>query len=159
LVIADDGTGMTLDDIQSRWLSPAVDHKERAKAVGRRTALGRLPIGEKGVGRFALHQLGRSLERITRVRGGPELTVSIDWDLYDGDGYLDTVPVEIIERQPVVFAHTSGTQLTIRRPRAPWDDKLATEGSASAATPAKSTSGGRTQVEWVGRWVIESSIN
>jgi HSP90 family molecular chaperone len=67
VVVSDDGTGMTLGDIESRWLSPAADEKERAKTAGERTVLGRLPIGEKGVGRFAAHQLGRSLEMVTRA--------------------------------------------------------------------------------------------
>src|SRR4051812_48841802 len=45
MVIADNGSGMTLDDLVSKWLSPAVDHKERRKQEGRRTPRGRLPIG------------------------------------------------------------------------------------------------------------------
>ena len=125
VVVVDDGVGMTLEDLERRWLSPAADDKERAKQAGERTPLGRLPIGEKGVGRFALHQLGRSLELITRAADGPELVVEIDWDRYDeGDGYLDSVPVEIIEREPSVFANGTGTRLTVSRPRASWDEKL-----------------------------------
>ena len=125
VVISDDGTGMTLDDLATRWLSPAADEKARAKATGQRTALGRLPIGEKGVGRFALHQLGRSLEMVTRAEKCPEYVISVDWDLYDGsDGYLDSVPVAVTERQPVVFADSTGTRLTVGRPRTPWDEKL-----------------------------------
>ncbi|HEY9140613.1 MAG TPA: ATP-binding protein, partial [Bryobacteraceae bacterium] len=53
VVVRDNGTGMTIRDIEEKWLSPAVDHKERAKRERQRTPLGRLPIGEKGVGRFA----------------------------------------------------------------------------------------------------------
>lgn len=125
VVVTDDGIGMTLQDIELRWLSPAADEKERAKQAGERTPLGRLPIGEKGVGRFALHQLGRSLELVTRSDDGPELVVEIDWDRYDGgDGYLDAVPVEIIEREPSLFADKTGTRLTVSRPRASWDEKL-----------------------------------
>jgi C4-dicarboxylate-specific signal transduction histidine kinase len=125
VIVADDGTGMTLEDIELKWLSPAADEKERAKQAGARTPLGRLPIGEKGVGRFALHQLGRSLELVTRASDSPELVVAIDWDAYDtGDGYLDAVPVEIVEREPSTFTESTGTRLTISRPRALWDEKL-----------------------------------
>jgi signal transduction histidine kinase len=125
VVIADDGTGMTLQDIETRWLSPAADEKERAKIAGERTALGRLPIGEKGVGRFAVHQLGRSLEMVTRAAGNPEYVVLVDWDSYDqSDGYLDDIKVEITERQPVLFIAQTGTCLTVRRPRSAWDDRL-----------------------------------
>lgn len=48
VAISDNGCGMTMDDVRTKWLSPAVDHKERDKRENRRTPLGRLPIGEKG---------------------------------------------------------------------------------------------------------------
>lgn len=47
VVIRDNGCGMTLYDIRTKWLSPAVGHKERDKRENRRARLGRLPIGEK----------------------------------------------------------------------------------------------------------------
>src|SRR5437870_1432135 len=67
VTVKDNGVGMTPEDIEEKWLSPAVDHKERDKSALRRTALGRLPIGEKGVGRFAVHQIGKQLELVTRA--------------------------------------------------------------------------------------------
>jgi signal transduction histidine kinase len=126
VVITDDGTGMTLDDVTTRWMSPALDDKEQAKEAGRRTALGRLPIGEKGVGRFALHQLGRSLEMVTRASASRELAVVIDWDRYDrSEEYLENVAVSVTERDPEVFiGQATGTRLTVERPRTPWSDKL-----------------------------------
>ncbi|KAA3418806.1 hypothetical protein F1712_11650, partial [Streptococcus pneumoniae] len=82
---------MTLEDVKEKWLSPAVDHKERDKRANRRTPLGRLPIGEKGVGRFAVHQIGRKMELVTRAKEGREIVVPIDWDQFErGDEYLDT---------------------------------------------------------------------
>jgi HSP90 family molecular chaperone len=71
VLVKDNGSGMTLEDITQKWLSPAVDHKDQAKREVRRSALGRLPLGEKGVGRFAVHQIGRKLELVTRARGHP----------------------------------------------------------------------------------------
>ena len=81
LVIEDDGSGMTRDVIENGWLRPASTIKtvvketikqERAKAVAegklgaynkliaemREERGGRIPLGEKGVGRFASHRLG-----------------------------------------------------------------------------------------------------
>lgn len=126
VTITDDGIGMTLEDVRERWLSPALDEKERAKAAGQRTPLGRLPIGEKGVGRFALHELGRSLELVTRAADGQELTVRIDWDEFEAsEAFLGDIPVRVEERAPVVFVPpATGTQLTILRPRSQWNDKL-----------------------------------
>jgi signal transduction histidine kinase len=126
VAITDDGTGMTLDDVTTRWMSPALDDKEQAKAAGHRTALGRLPIGEKGVGRFALHQLGRSLEMVTRASASQELVVVIDWDRYDrSEAYLEDIAVSVTERDPEVFiGEATGTRLTVGRPRTPWSEKL-----------------------------------
>src|SRR5947209_5212653 len=60
VIVRDNGFGMTISDIEGKWLSPAIDHKERDKRANRRTPMQRLPIGEKGVGRFAVQQIGRS---------------------------------------------------------------------------------------------------
>jgi signal transduction histidine kinase len=126
LLIRDNGCGMNVDDIRLRWLSPAEDHKEQEKRANQRTRLGRLPIGEKGVGRFAVHQLGRTVEMVTRMAGSTEIAVKIDWDGFDrSDGYLDGVPVRVVERDPEVFTgDQSGTQILISRPRSQWTEKL-----------------------------------
>jgi signal transduction histidine kinase len=126
VLVRDNGCGMSLDDIRLRWLSPAEDHKEQEKRTNQRTRLGRLPIGEKGVGRFAVHQLGRTLEMITRMTGGTEIAVEIDWDTFDSsDGYLEGIPVRVIERDPQVFTgDRCGTQLRVSRPRSAWTEKL-----------------------------------
>src|SRR5690242_4105898 len=46
IALRDNGFGMTRQDIEQKWLSPAVSHKERQKKARQRTPLGRLPIGE-----------------------------------------------------------------------------------------------------------------
>ncbi len=122
VVVADNGCGMTLEDIQERWLSLAVDHKDRAKREDRRTPLGRLPIGEKGVGRLAVQQLGRKLELITRSKGHPEIVVQTDWDAFqDGESYLDDVSFPITEREPQEFVgDTTGTVIRILHARSRW---------------------------------------
>ena len=126
VIVRDNGTGMTIDDIENKWLSPAVDHKEKAKQQSKKTKLGRLPIGEKGVGRFAVHQIGRSLELITRTEGNSEIVLPIDWDKFEtGEAYLDAVGLSVQERDPQVFTGTStGTLIKIRRARCQWTRAL-----------------------------------
>jgi signal transduction histidine kinase len=127
VVVTDNGSGMTLEDITQKWLSPAVDHKDQAKREIRRTALGRLPLGEKGVGRFAVHQIGRRLELVTRAKGHRELALQVNWDTFDrGDQYLDGIPLQVTEQdQPEVYpGEQTGTRLTIRQARSPWSDQL-----------------------------------
>ena len=118
---------MTLEDITLKWFSPAVDHKDQAKRELRRTALGRLPLGEKGVGRFAVHQIGRKLEMVTRARDQRELVLQVDWDSFDrGDQYLDGMPLQVVERETAeVFpGDQTGTRLSIQQARSPWGEKL-----------------------------------
>jgi HSP90 family molecular chaperone len=115
VLISDNGFGMTLDDIRDRWLSPADDHKEQEKRASRRTPLGRLPIGEKGVGRFAVHQLRRRLEMVTRARDQQEVVVRVDWDGFDrSDRFLDGVPVSVEEREAETFwGDATGTRIQV----------------------------------------------
>lgn len=126
VVVRDNGCGMTLEDLTLKWLSPAVDHKEKEKQRGERTALGRLPIGEKGVGRFAVHHLGRDLQLVTRAKAQPEIALTINWDEFDeSDGFLDGMTFEVTERDPEVFSgDETGTVLEIGRLRAPWNEPL-----------------------------------
>ncbi|NJL56531.1 hypothetical protein HC928_16190 [bacterium] len=126
IMIRDNGFGMTRDDIEQKWLSPAVDHKERQKKKKQRTSSGRLPIGEKGVGRFAVHQLGRRLQLISRAAAAPEVVFEVNWDDFDsGEVYLDQIEVTLLERAPEVFtANTTGTLLLIEQSRTDWTETL-----------------------------------
>ena len=126
VIIRDNGFGMTRDDIESKWLSPAVEHKERDKRENRRTGLGRLPIGEKGVGRFAVQQIGRKLELITRATNAPEIVLPVEWDRFEnGEMFLDSMTVTVQEREPAVFAGArTGTLLRIEGARSQWTRQL-----------------------------------
>lgn len=122
--VQDDGFGMTALDVTEKFLSPAADHKAKAKKDNVRTPKGRLPIGEKGVGRFAVQHLGRQLSLVTRSKGQPEVVVEVDWDEFEKDGaFLDDVPFAVIEREPEVFrGEQTGTLIEIRKCRSSWDE-------------------------------------
>lgn len=124
--VRDNGFGMSQTDIEQKWLSPAIDHKEQQKKAKTRSTRGRLPIGEKGVGRFAVHQLGRQLTLITRMAGQSEVVLEIDWDTFDsGDTFLDDVPVTLYERPPQMFVgEQTGTYLLIERARTGWTENI-----------------------------------
>jgi signal transduction histidine kinase len=126
IVISDDGVGMTLDDLTTKWLSPAMDHKDQKKRKGERTARGRLPIGEKGVGRFAVHHLGRHLSMVTKAADGDELLLEIDWDRFDAsETFLDGLALTVVERPPQLFRDgCTGTRLEITHLRVPWNERL-----------------------------------
>lgn len=51
--IIDDGGGMNLDVVQNVWMQPGCDYKLKQinEIKGRKKYHGRIPIGEKGIGR------------------------------------------------------------------------------------------------------------
>ncbi len=67
---------MDVNVIKDAWLEPGSDSKEkkllRAKLY---SSKGRLPIGEKGIGRFGVHKLGREIELITRGANSKEVVL------------------------------------------------------------------------------------
>jgi signal transduction histidine kinase len=143
IVIEDDGAGMTRDVIENGWLRPASTIKtavketikqERAKAVAagklasydkliaeiKKERGGRIPLGEKGVGRFASHRLGRRLLLKTKVKNlDYEYVLDVDWDTFEAgeDGIKDLEKVGVsLTRQPPSRDYgkkQSGTQLII----------------------------------------------
>jgi signal transduction histidine kinase len=126
IVIQDDGDGMTADVMRGAWLEPAHGGKEEQKSRTERTRRGRLPLGEKGVGRFASQRLGHSLEVITRPRGAStEAHLVVDWDDFeDSSRYLDEVELRIRDREPKVFlGKAHGTRLTMTGAREPWHQR------------------------------------
>ncbi|GMA37557.1 ATP-binding protein [Demequina litorisediminis] len=119
ITVADDGEGMSEDTLRNIWLVPGHDHKAKDRASGTRTRKGRLPLGEKGVGRFAVHKLGRAVEVVTRQTDGPELVLKIDWDDIASVEYLDEARVEIVARTPQLFLGGRGTSVTVSALRGP----------------------------------------
>ena len=122
VVIEDDGSGMSLATITKVWLILGTDHRAAQRMQGHRSPkYGRLPLGEKGVGRLAVHKLGTKIELVTRVRGGEEVVVSVDWEKFDSNKPLAQIPVEIGTRPPEVFkGHNHGTRIEVRRLREIW---------------------------------------
>jgi hypothetical protein len=119
IIVEDDGDGMTLDTIRDIWLVPAHDHRRLQRQARKRTRLNRLPLGEKGLGRFAVHKLGDHIELVTRARGSrQECVVKIDWSALIEKEFLSDAQVNVTTRIPRVFnGNRSGTKLTISKLR------------------------------------------
>jgi signal transduction histidine kinase len=115
ICVEDDGSGMDLDTITGVWLEPGTDFRAKQRANRERTdRYRRLPLGEKGVGRFAVHKLGRQIELVTRSRNRSEVVVSIDWATFEQEKYLSQIPVTISTRPPSVFrGHRTGTRIRV----------------------------------------------
>jgi signal transduction histidine kinase len=118
IIVQDDGIGMSLETIRDIWLVPAHDHREKQRKLLQRTDKARLPLGEKGVGRFAVHKLGDRIELVTRTKGSLECVVTIDWDAQIKKQFLSDTEVVVQTRSPKIFTGAkTGTKLTISRLR------------------------------------------
>ena len=119
--IIDDGIGMDMWTVQNIWMEPGNTHKKEIVSASERTLLNRLPIGEKGIGRFGVHKLGKKIEMITRSANQQEVYVSIDWNAFANAEYLEDVHVVIEERNPEYFTgDKTGTKLLISDLSACW---------------------------------------
>lgn len=155
IVIEDDGAGMDREIIEKGWLRPAstlkTNIKERLKRERRKAeesgklasynALieqlkkehkGRIPLGEKGVGRFATHRLGTNLIIKSKPKESNfEYILSVNWDKFDEYGNqevdLDSIGVILTRQVPSRdYGKTdSGTQIIIYGGREGfgWDTK------------------------------------
>jgi signal transduction histidine kinase len=123
IIVEDRGVGMDVDTVAGVWLEPGTDHRIKEKEKGEPTPkYKRVPIGEKGVGRFAAHKLGNKIRLITRSAGSQEVLVEIDWENdFKDKRYLNEVEVKVIERIPEHFTgRKTGTRLEITQLRDTW---------------------------------------
>ena len=118
--ITDDGSGMDLAGIKKLFMVAGYSEKS-SDVIGPE---GRVPTGEKGIGRFASDRLGSSLQVETKTAGQTEGTIlPINWNLFN----TRTKKFNQIEvpyyRRPLSFLQKgqSGTRLTITHLREQWD--------------------------------------
>jgi len=131
LSIEDNGAGMDLASFERNWMHPGYSEKAPDAPPGHRisatTTGGRVPVGEKGLGRLAAGRLGNRLEVFTRRRASDRwLHVDFQWDRFDDmTKRMDEVQIpydyESIPDDPSV--HT-GTIVVISGLQQIWDGKV-----------------------------------
>jgi hypothetical protein len=116
IIIEDDGIGMTSEIIEDVWLEPGSDFRKPInKVTGEREIIKsaifeRVPMGEKGVGRFAVHKLSSQILLITRPTlikfkfnsrdiesselANYEIQLYIDWKDFSQSKHLSDVPIK-----------------------------------------------------------------
>jgi|Cruoilmetagenom7_1024161.scaffolds.fasta_scaffold17767_2 signal transduction histidine kinase len=110
------GHGMDKSTIIGKWMEIGTDSKRKENRV-RSSKFNRMPLGEKGVGRLAVHKLGTHLTINTRANGKPEYKLEIDWpSLIDGSEYIEDTRVKIEEltKSEVFTEGQTGTNIEIR---------------------------------------------
>lgn len=163
ITVTDDGEGMTLEVLRSVWLVPGDDYRQKQRQSHQRTTRHhRLPLGEKGLGRFAVHKLGNRISLVTRARNSDECVVEIDWNELIAQPYLDEAPVRISVRRPEVFTgRRTGTRIQIQQLRTTdWsrgEVRRLHNQITSICSPFEEPSGFRAVLEVPGResWIAD----
>lgn len=125
IIVKDNGDGMDLLTVENSWMEIGTDNKQNLLkkyiSNNKKSALGRLPMGEKGIGRFGVHKLGRKITLITKMQGKKEVVVKIDWTSFEKYDYLEQVPITVIEREPEYFiGQQKGTYIEITELKNIW---------------------------------------
>ena len=128
IVIEDNGHGMSYETVMSSWLELGTLSKARKADMKPRFSESerRVCLGEKGLGRLAVHKLGSITELVTkRAETNVETKLTLDWAAFEqSEGFLEDIPVEWETTEPHVFAAgKSGTQITVKRLRRQWSSR------------------------------------
>ena len=132
IIIADNGKGMSRDDVLNKWLFVAYSAKREGTEdddyrdhIGERA---RPFAGAKGVGRFSCDRLGAELTLSSRSDSNQVQVLDIDWRMYESDPKLEFGDVVVSLRETDDFPDSqskpdgpTGTILHIRNLRARWD--------------------------------------
>jgi signal transduction histidine kinase len=116
VIVQDDGTGMEADDITGGWLLIG----KSGKIARRRTDLGRLTVGNKGLGRLAALRLGSEVDvhSLPKSDLSKEYSLTIDWSRYEAASTVEQVELEIKEKTPTLPNH--GTKIIVRHLTKPF---------------------------------------
>lgn len=100
IVIEDNGSGMTSDEVAKFWMRIGTTNKE---SEPRSRLYGRPRTGKKGVGRFACRRLGRRLtlettalmdSEVSQQKHSVSTKVVFDWDSFTPGSAVESIPCE-----------------------------------------------------------------
>ncbi len=123
LEVRDDGFGMDVSILLTRWMEPAASTKV---GKGRQiTPKGRRILGEKGVGQFAADKLSRRLEIVSRCpKRADEVQAVVDWDQYDNGSLLLSEVQNRWDIRPPRDVSPHGTLLKMSGLRTVWSERM-----------------------------------
>jgi len=128
VIIADEGVGMDITDIEDKWLNIAYSEKVLLEQEN-----GAYLAGNKGIGRFSCDRLGEQLDLLTRKKGGELLHMKIHWPDFEVEGDKDltiqAIGLDIVSIDDAKAARIAGipkfprtgTILVISTLRSTWD--------------------------------------
>lgn len=113
IIIEDNGSGMTIDTIQNVWLTIGTDYKKKKAKIS--PIFKRSSLGNKGVGRLAVHRLADEITLESQAKG--ELFGSrlhINWkELIQSEEYIENLSVEVNDGISDLFKLGHGTRIVL----------------------------------------------
>ncbi|WP_142684366.1 EcoRII N-terminal effector-binding domain-containing protein [Chitinophaga polysaccharea] len=148
IIVKDTGTGITEEVLENVWFEPGSDFRkpiseEGIRVIKRSPLFKRIPMGEKGVGRFAVHKLGNKIRMysrpaiihtdnneniISKELLDYELIVDIDWRRFSQSRYLEDVNITWYKnrnKENFRFKNDSGTYIEISDLKEEWTRGMA----------------------------------
>jgi len=138
IIVIDNGDGMSLTDIKTKWLVVGFSEKkyqipkDMIDKKGDISKTNRAFAGAKGIGRFSADRLGRFMTMYTKQEGKRNINkIKLDWKNFERDQKkdFDTINVEHsdIPKIPETISRygvsSKGTILEISGLNSKWDEK------------------------------------
>lgn len=94
MLVEDTGNGMSDETVRQGWLVIGRSGKKEKTPTPR---FGRMPVGDKGLGRLAALRLGRRVALTTRPRDEPgaEYRLVLDWDAFEQAEVVEDVAIQV----------------------------------------------------------------
>lgn len=183
IVIEDDGIGMTSEIIEDVWLEPGsdfrkpIDKKTGLRQIIKSAIYKRIPMGEKGVGRFAVHKLGsqillitrpllinfkqNSKEIISKKLADYEIQLYIDWKDFNQSKHLSDVPIKWKikkDKKDFRFSDRSGTYIRLSGLKETWTKGMARDlkgQTLSMLSPKIKSDSFKINLNFDNKWLID----
>lgn len=113
IIIEDDGSGMSPDIVHNVWLTIGTNYKRKEAKISNKYH--RVSLGNKGVGRLAVHRLADNIILETQTADdmfGSKLEINWKQLVKSGD-YIDDLEVEVEHGDITPFSKGHGTRITL----------------------------------------------
>lgn len=183
IIILDNGIGMTEDIVENVWLEPGTDFRKPINSdtgirqIIKSPLFSRVPMGEKGVGRFAVHKLASKILLITRplfflkdeetneILGTQvadyEIQLFINWKEFIQSKYLSDVPIKWKIKKDVNsfrFKESSGTYIHLSGLKETWTRGMARQLKGQILTmlsPKVDENKFRINLSFSNKWLVD----
>ncbi len=183
IIVEDDGIGMTNEIIENVWLEPGsdnrkpVDSQSGIRQIVKSVIYNRVPMGEKGVGRFAVHKLGSKILLITRpliitfLEGTNkiqnqkladyEIQLFINWEDFNQTKHLSDIPIKWKLKKNISkfrFKDKSGTYIHISGLKEKWTKGMARQlkgQTLSMLSPKVNENNFRINLSFGNNWLVD----